>query len=49
MHEFEVINRYFSKLSSKQKTVLTNEYSSYANALIRAQVKNMDRQNNYVA
>ncbi len=34
------------KLSSKQKTVLTNEYSSYANALIRAQVKNMDRQNN---
>lgn len=34
------------KLSSKQKTVLTNEYSSYANALIRAQVKNMARQNN---
>tara|TARA_B100000963_G_C22607751_1_gene663432 strand:+ start:692 stop:1141 length:450 start_codon:yes stop_codon:yes gene_type:complete len=34
------------KLSSKQKTVLSNEYSRYANALIRAQVKNMDRQNN---
>ena len=29
------------KLSSKQKTVLTNEYSRYANALIRAQVKNI--------
>ena len=34
------------KLSSKQKTVLTNEYSSYANALIRAQLKNIERQNN---
>ena len=33
-------------LSSKQKTVLTNEYSRYADALIRAQLKNVERQNN---